>query len=58
MQTALCKSTIESDPPYINPIPLVCVKDENSVMVPVTLPPDVSQHPYEVLKLMICSCSY
>ena len=24
MQTALCKSTIKSDPPHLNPIPLVC----------------------------------
>ena len=57
LQTALWKSSMDSDPPHINPIQLGWSKDENNVMVPVPIPPDVSSAPLDVLKLIKCGCS-
>jgi len=58
IQTAVWKSALEPDPPFINPTEYGWVRDEaTKTLTPRTLSPDVALAPPEVLELVDCGCS-
>ena len=58
IQTAIWKSANDSRPPELEPTKYGCERDVVSKsLVPITLPPDVTLAPPEVLELIRCGCS-
>jgi hypothetical protein len=58
IQTAICKSGLESEPSVLDPAEYGWERDERvRCMVPVTLPPNVSVAPPEVLEMTKCGCT-
>lgn len=57
-QTMIWMSALDADPPQLDPIKYGWSHDEASgILLPVTLPIDVSPAPDEILKLIKCGCS-
>ena len=55
IQIAICKSALESEPSALDPAEYGWERDERvRCMVPVTLPPNVSVTPPEVLEMIKC----
>ena len=58
IQTAIWKSALQSDPPPFDPVEFGWERDERAkCLKPVTLQPDVSVAPSEVLEMIRCGCS-
>ena len=58
ISTAICKSAFESEPSALDPAEYGWERDERvRCMVLVTLPPNVSVAPSEVLEMINCGCT-
>jgi len=60
IQTAIWKSAPNSEPPALDPVQFGWERDENSksrCLIPVTLQPNVSVAPPEVLVMIRCACA-
>ena len=58
LQVAIWKAAMDADPPSLDPVQYGWSLDAASgILVPVSLPPDVSPAPDDVLKLIKCGCA-